>query len=125
MMTEKQLRDYLERTGQPIPPELQAKPKRPKYGNRKTAHAGRVFDSQREANRFAELDLMLRAGEIVCLALQVPFQLSPTVRYVADFVYRTRAGIWVVEDAKGARTKEYSVKKRLMKDLVGIEIMVV
>ncbi len=122
MMTEQQVREYLERTGQPIPPELAAKPKRAKYGSRKTEHAGRVFDSQREANRFAELDLMLRAGEIVCLALQVPFQLSPTVRYVADFVYRTRGGAWVVEDAKGVRTKEYSLKKRLMKDLLGIEI---
>lgn len=123
MMTEQQLREYLARTGQPIPPELEEKPKRAKYGSRKTEARGRVFDSQREANRFAELDLMLRAGEIVCLAMQVPFQLSPSVRYVADFVYRTRAGAWVVEDAKGVRTKEYSLKRRLMKDQFGIEIV--
>lgn len=42
--------------------------------------------------------------------------------YVADFVYTTRDGKLVVEDAKGFRTEAYKIKKKLMLWRYGIDI---
>ena len=106
--------------------------KRPaKYRNEKTRRGELTFDSKAEAERYDELRLMLRAGEINDLQLQVPFELIPAqkargrteraCRYVADFVY-TRNGEVVVEDVKGHRTPEYIIKRTLMLWRHGIEI---
>ena len=62
------------------------------------------------------------------LELQVKFELVPkngkerAVNYKADFVY-TENGKKVVEDCKGVRTKEYIIKRKLMLDRYGIEIL--
>ena len=40
--------------------------------------------------------------------------------YFADFVYRDKAGNCVAEDAKGVRTKEYVIKRKLMLHVYGI-----
>ena len=95
-----------------------------KYRNKKTVVDGITFDSKKEAGRYIELQMLLRAGEISDLQLQVPFELMPTIKlngetyrsikYVADFVYRDKAGNTVVEDAKGMRTDVYKMKKKLM-----------
>lgn len=95
-----------------------------KYRNKKTTVDGVTFDSAREARRYQELRLLTRAGKITGLQRQVPFELIPTqkrdgktierpVKYVADFVYQEN-GETVVEDAKGVRTKEYVIKRKLM-----------
>lgn len=99
--------------------------------------------SRKEARRKQELELMQRAGLITGLRFQVPFRLIPTQRepdiigprggrklgkviehgvvYVADFVY-FRNGEQVVEDAKGFRTKDYIIKRKLMLWVHGIKI---
>ena len=41
--------------------------------------------------------------------------------YAADFVY-TEDGQTVVEDAKGVRTKEYIIKRKLMLYIHGIQV---
>ena len=98
-----------------------------KYRNRKTVYDGITFDSQREANRYAELKLLERAGEISDLKLQVPFELIPkqpgerAVKYIADFVY-TEDGQTVVEDVKGKKTRDYIIKRKLMLWRHGITI---
>lgn len=103
-----------------------------KYGNRKVNLDGQVFDSVHEAQRYQELLLLLRAGAITDLQRQVPFELIPTqrhnnkvierpVKYVADFVYMEN-GERIVEDAKGVRTKEYVIKRKLMLQRYGIQI---
>lgn len=118
--------------------------RRNKYHNRKT----NGFDSQKEANRAAELKLMERAGIIEGLKFQVKFQLSPDRReksaetytrgpkkgkpkpgkifehaccYIADFTYY-QDGNFVVEDCKGVRTADYIVKRKWMLDKYGIRI---
>ena len=104
-----------------------------KYGARKTTIDGIKFDSKHEAERYAELKLLQRAGEIRDLQLQVPFELIPaqkrngkTIReckYIADFAYfDKRTGETVVEDAKGMRTDVYKLKKKMMLWEYGIEI---
>ncbi|MBB4861373.1 hypothetical protein HNP46_000184 [Pseudomonas nitritireducens] len=83
------------------------------------------FDSKGEYKRFLDLQLLERAGVISDLRRQVryPLQIGDCLvsTYIADFVY-TEKGREVVEDFKGFRTREYLQKKRLMKDIHGIEI---
>lgn len=101
-----------------------------KYHNRKTVRHGITFDSKHEADRYDELRLLLKAGKIHDLKLQQTYKLveaqrTPTgaavraVTYIADFVY-TRDGKTIVEDAKGFKTKDYIIKKKLMLERFGI-----
>ena len=93
------------------------------------------FDSQKEARRYDHLTLRQQAGEIHDLRLQVDFTLQEAytdqegrrvraIRYRADFTYRERDRGLVVEDVKSrpTRTKEYSMKKKMLKDRFGIDI---
>ncbi|MBQ6570642.1 MAG: DUF1064 domain-containing protein [Clostridia bacterium] len=103
-----------------------------KYHNKKTVLDGITFDSKKEAERYAELRLLERAGEIRNLRRQVRFQLVPKqydgkkcvereVTYIADFVYG-QDGKTVVEDTKGVKTKDYIIKRKLMLQKYGIRI---
>ena len=103
-----------------------------KYKNRKWELDGQTFDSQHEARRYQELRYLLRTGIISNLQRQVPYELIPSqkrdgrvverpVKYIADFVY-TENGEEVVEDAKGVRTKEYIIKRKLMLWQYGIRV---
>ncbi len=104
-----------------------------KYGARRTNVGGVNLDSKREAKRWAELQLLQRAGEIADLDRQVPVELhgrdgpllTPTgrvKRYVADFRYTDlRTGLTIWEDAKGFPTPEYKLKKAVLA-AQGIEV---
>lgn len=105
-----------------------------KYHAKKTESGGIVFDSAREARRWQELNLIEKAGRIRGLRRQVRYRLIPPQRlsdgrrerpvdYVADFVYVDCAtGATVVEDTKGMRTRDYIIKRKLMKYVHGIEL---
>ena len=100
----------------------------PKYRNKRTETDGIWFDSKKEARRWGELKLMEKAGEILELKHHVRFDITvnrtKVCGYEADFVYRKAQGYeLVVEDAKGCRTREYVLKKKLMKAVHGIEIL--
>ena len=119
-----------------------------KYGNKKCQYNGIVFDSKHESERYRELLLMQKANLISDLRTQVPFELIPEQReqsgefyksgpnkgkqkpgklieracvYYADFTYYENGNL-VVEDAKGMRTKEYTIKRKLMLHKYGIRI---
>nr|DAP41700.1 MAG TPA: Endonuclease [Caudoviricetes sp.] len=102
-----------------------------KYHARKTVIDGIEFDSAKEAKRYTRLRALEDAGKIQHLRLQVPFELLPSfecdgvkyrgMSYVADFVYY-RDGKQVVEDTKGAKTREYLIKKKLMAYLNHVNI---
>jgi hypothetical protein len=118
------LRDYCKRTGQQLPDGVADKPpKRGKYNNVRTEQDGKVYDSRKEAARAGELKLLQKAGKIAAYAEQVTFILPGGVRYIADFVIMENDGTYRVEDAKGVRTKEYIIKKKLMKQTHGIDIV--
>lgn len=109
-----------------------------KYYNLKVrTNDGIMHDSKREARRWVELKLLERAGHIKDLKRQVKFVLIPAQHeqgtigkrggvkkgklierecsYIADFVYfDNKTEKTVVEDAKGMRTKDYIVKRKLM-----------
>lgn len=134
----------------PLPCPADAGPGKPtKYHNKPTERvtpAGNVlrFDSQKEARRYDELATLERAGKIRDLRMQVDFTLQEAytdtegrrvraIRYKADFTYMKqsfvdRDGEWqwalVVEDVKSraTRTKEYVMKRKLMKERFNIDI---
>lgn len=93
------------------------------------------FDSTKEGNRYKQLKLLVRAGKIRDLRLQVRYDLIPKQKfsdgssmvgtyYLADFVYfDCDKGCEVVEDSKGAKTAVYQIKRKLMKLILDIEIL--
>ena len=104
-----------------------------KYGNLKTSVNGERLDSKKEAKRYIDLMIMLKAHHITELQRQVKFVLIPSQRidgkvverecsYIADFVYKDKKGNLVVEDTKGFRTPEYKIKRKLMLYVHGIRI---
>lgn len=97
-----------------------------KYRNIKTQIDGITFDSKKEAGRYSDLKLMERAGAIRNLRLQVPYVFThkgtKICTYRADFVYEDGSRS-VVEDVKGKRTRDYVIKRNLMKAFYGIEIL--
>ena len=107
-----------------------------KYRNQPTVVEGHRFDSKKEARRYQELRYLEQKGVIENLALQVAFELAPSVRfedekrakpalkYVADFVY-SEGGRRIVEDVKSGATAKaaaYRIKRHLMKAVHGIEV---
>ena len=121
-----------------------------KYGNKKTVTSDGIrHDSQAEANRWIELNLLQKAGKISDLQRQVPFELIPaqyityerrgkngkrlkdgkkcvekSVVYIADFVYK-EYGRLVVEDVKSSATSKkesYIIKRKLMRYVYGIGV---
>ncbi len=92
-----------------------------KYHNVSTEVDGLVFSSKREANYFIYLRAMQRAGKVK-FKMQVAFDLPGGIKYVADFVEDWPDGRRVVTDCKGVLTPVYRLKKKLMKNCLGIEI---
>lgn len=103
------------------------------------------FDSKKEAQRYDELMLMLKSGAIRDLKLQPQFTIQEAyttqegnrvraIRYQADFSYEREtepdcngATHWllVVEDVKSEATKTrvYEIKKKLLREKFGINIV--
>lgn len=119
---------------------------RNKYQAIKTTIDGIEFDSRKEARRYQELLLLQRAGAIRNLQRQVKYVLIPAqydtyarlgkkgqrlkdgkvllereCAYIADFVYDEN-GKTVVEDTKGVKTKDYTIKRKLMLYVHNIKI---
>lgn len=151
-VSEQWLRDYCKRTGQKIPGtrmnsgngmenqtfpvstdensrqklyDSESSPRKRKYGNQPTEYEGRRFDSRHEAQVYECLRLECLAGKHIGLACQAFFYLPGGVKYIADFVTHEADGTYRVYDAKSEATrmdKTYRLKKRQMKNCLGIEI---
>jgi hypothetical protein len=98
---------------------------RNKYRAIKTVVDDITFDSKKEARRYVQLKLLVRAGAISELKLQPRFDLiindCKCGFYKADFDY-IENGKRVVEDVKGMKTPVYNLKKKLVKAIYGIDI---
>lgn len=100
-----------------------------KYYSNKTTVDGITFDSKAESVRYVELKQMVKANEIKDLVLQPKFLLqekfkyqNKTIRkveYIADFMYTTASGEWIVEDVKGMETKDFKIKMKWFLKLYG------
>jgi hypothetical protein len=110
-----------------------------KYHANKVEIDGMVFDSQKEACRYAELKILQDSGIISGLRTQVEYELLPVqkdengkviehaAKYVADFVYcDALTGCWVVEDVKGykkgAAYNIFVLKRKIMLHKFGIRV---
>lgn len=96
--------------------------KKSKYGAVKTKIDGRTFDSQKEAEFYAELKLRLKAGEIKGFCLQPIFILAEDLVYKPDFIIFNNNNIAEIIDVKGFKTKEYTVKKKIFEDKFKLKI---
>lgn len=99
-----------------------------KYKSKKcycAAHC--LHDSKKEARRCDVLHLLEKMGKISELKTQQKFELIPAQKfdnsimenerscsYIADFTY-FKDGVFVIEDAKGYKTPDYVIKRKLMK----------
>lgn len=97
-----------------------ARKTRNKYGAKKTQVGEVTFDSKKEAQRYMELQLLERAGEITDLRRQVKIDLmgqhrplytrtGRKMRYTADFAY-VEDGVEVIEECKGHWTRDFEVR---------------
>lgn len=98
-----------------------------KYHNTKTVADGIKFDSKLEAERYAQLKILERAGVIRALELQPSFELLPSFRkngktwrktvYKADFRYiLADDDRIIIEDVKGSTaviTDVFRLKQKL------------
>ncbi len=103
--------------------------RRNKFNAKKTLVGGIVFDSMAEADRYKNLKLLERAGELCDLKLQVPFEFilhnKKIFTYYADFTYADRVNGCVIEDVKSKITRKiavYRLKKKLIEAQYGITI---
>lgn len=98
-----------------------------KFSARRTVVDGIRFDSAREARRYCELKALERGGQVRNLELQPRYPLLVNGvligHYRADFRYtEVHTGRVVVEDAKGVRTRDYLLRKKLMRAVHGIDV---
>jgi hypothetical protein len=104
--------------------------KRGKYGNKKVEIDGRKFDSVSEADRWSQLRIRERIGEIIELECQPAFPIvvndQKIATYKGDFRYRVvSTNAVVVEDVKVEATKTplYRIKKKLVEAIHGVVIV--
>ena len=123
-----------------LPPKLQEQAKiklglqekKSKYHAIKTEVDGVKFDSKSEAEYYANLKLLERAGVIQDIKLQPRFLLQDgftynghkerKIEYVADFEYMQN-GKRVVVDVKGLRTQVYCIKRKLFLKKYGDDVI--
>lgn len=110
--------------------EAGKKAKASKFSAKKTVVDNITFDSKKEAERYGKLKMLQSGGKISNLKVHVPYSLSVNdlliCKYEADFVYIIE-GKEIVEDVKGYKKGTaygiFTLKKKLMKAIYGIEIL--
>lgn len=98
-----------------------------KYRAVKSEADGIWFASKKERDRYQQLKLLERAGEIQNIELQPSFVLSvnntKVATYKADFAYdEIKSAQRIIEDVKGVRTPVYRMKKKFVEAQYGIEV---
>lgn len=103
-----------------------AEKKESKYRNKRCEYDGYKFPSEFERDVYIQHKYLQMEGKISNLKVHEIFFLSVKgvhiCEYEADLSYLDN-GELVVKDAKGFRTKEFIIKKKLMKACLGIEII--
>lgn len=98
-----------------------------KFKNIKTKIDGLTFDSKLESKRYEELKILKLSGMVKDYQMQVKFPIVYNgfliCTYKADFVVSWSNGEKTIEDCKGVKTPVYNLKKKLLKIILGIEIV--
>ncbi|MFA5151011.1 MAG: DUF1064 domain-containing protein [Clostridia bacterium] len=94
-----------------------------KYNSRHVSIDGYLFDSIRESQRYSELKLMEKAGEIRDLKVHPAIKLQPSFVYrgetIREITYEADFGYWendvyVYEDVKGFETSVFKLKWKML-----------
>ena len=111
-----------------IPIRLGAK-KGNKHGAKKIRVDGILFDSLLEANRYGELKILERAGEVSDIKVHPVFPVEingiHVCKVILDFAYTDRHGCTVYEDTKGNQTALSALKKKMVEAMYGIDVEIV
>lgn len=101
--------------------------KNAKYHSKKEICDGITFDSKSECNRYRQLKVLERTGEIAGLKLQPSYLLQEgfqgnngksyrPIYYRGDFRYLEKStGHIVVEDVKGVETQVFRLKEKMFR----------
>ena len=73
---------------------------------------GIKFASKKERNRYLELKLLQKSGEVLFFLRQTPIHLSGGVKYICDYQIFWSHGEVTFEDVKGMRLPMYKLKKK-------------
>jgi hypothetical protein len=122
-LTEEQYAALQSRRRSAVAPEREAK--KSKFKNKRCQSAdGEWFDSQLECRYYEKLLLRWKAADILWFVRQVTFKLEGGVKYRADFLVVTAAGVDVV-DTTGVMTQAKANKLKQVKARYGIEVQIV
>jgi len=92
-----------------------------KYRNKKTIYNDVLYDSMREAAYARELDLRIKAKDIITWSGQPKFPIvvngKKICTYIADFEVMNNNGTIAYIDVKGIETKDFKLKWKLVQAL--------
>ena len=97
-----------------------------KYGAKRTEYNGRKYDSKYEAGVAAELDLRLKAGDIVAIDPQFKLEMwcyredgEPAfkVSHKVDFRVTNKDGSYELIEAKGVETTDYRWRRKFLEEI--------
>jgi len=103
--------------------KVKARNIRHKFNAVRTELDGIKFASKAEAEYYAKLKLMQKAGTVLFFLRQVAFHLPGNVKYVCDFQVFYPDGTVEFIDVKGYRLKDYIMKKKMVEALYPVEIL--
>lgn len=105
---------------------------RNKFNAQKTLYNGVLYDSKKEAEYAAKFDTLRKAAgkdKVVKVERQIEFPFIHNevkiCKYVCDFRLTMGDGRIRYLDIKGFETREFSIKRKLLKAFYGIEIEVI
>lgn len=97
-----------------------------KYGAKRTEYAGRKYDSKFEAGVAQDLDLRLKAGDIVAVEPQYKVEMwcyredgQPAfkVGHKVDFRVEHKDGSFELIEAKGVETTDYRWRRKFLEQI--------
>ena len=105
---------------------------RNKFNAMKTAYNGVMYDSKKEAEYAAKFDQLSKAAgkdKVVKVERQIPFSFDHNgvhiCKYILDFRLTMGDGRVRYLDIKGFETREFSIKRKLLRAFFGIEIEII
>lgn len=112
---------------------LITKKKRNKFNAKTTTIDGITFDSKAEAERYADLKLLVRTGRIMELVIHPTFTILINNKLICnvelDFTYLDKDyGIYVYEDVKGGKatnTPMSKLKRKMLEAYKSITVTIV
>ena len=98
---------------------------RHKYNAVSSEHNSIKFPSKKERDRYIQLRLLQRSGEVVFFLRQPLFDLGGGTTYKADFLIFWASGGVTIEDVKGFKTKEFIRAKKQVEARYPVKIEVI